>query len=101
MKLIVVTGAIHFDKDVEKIFENANIPVFSRAAISGHNKNEENDISGNWFAVSNGYQNSIVFFSFTEKDKAEKVLELVNTFNDSIPSKSRVRAFIMSVENHN
>ena len=101
MKLIVVTGAIHFDKDIEKIFEAADIEVFSRSAISGHNKNEENDLSANWFAVSNEYQNSTILFSFTEKEKAERVLELVNRFNESIPSKSRVRAFIMSVENHN
>ncbi len=100
MKLIVVTGAIHFDKDIEKILDNANIKIYSRSIIGGHSKNTGNNISDNWFAMSNHYQDSVAFFSFTEEKKAQTALEAAASFNHSIPSKSRIRAFILGVENN-
>lgn len=100
MKLIVVVGPSSFDKEIKSIFEKSEINKYSRTDISGHSENEESDISRNWFAISNEYQKSIIFFSFTKEDKAKKVLEASKSFNDSITSKSRIRAFIMPVENH-
>ena len=101
MKLVFILGAKHFDNEIKKIFDEAEISIYSQTDISGHNKNEEEVLQDNWFALSNDHQKSIVFFSFTEEYKAVKALNLANTFNRYISSKSRIRVFIMPVESHN
>ena len=101
MKLIVVVGPNSFDKEIRNIFEESGIQNYSRSDISGHREEEDSNLSENWFAISNGYQKSIIFFSFTEKENAKKVLKAANVFNDTLTSKSRLRAFILSVEDHN
>ncbi len=101
MKLIVITASIHFEKDIKEIFKKAQIDVFSQTDVSGHNESKDDNMRNNWFAMSDGYQKSIIFFSFTENEKAEQALQFVNQFNDSIASKSRIKAFIMPVEKHN
>lgn len=101
MKLIIVVGPNSFDGEIKNIFEESEIQIYSRSDITGHSNKGDYNLSENWFAISNGYQKSIVFFSFTEEEKAKKVLEAANLFNGTLKSKSQLRAFIMSVEDHN
>ncbi|MEZ4930976.1 MAG: hypothetical protein R2788_02435 [Saprospiraceae bacterium] len=101
MKLVVITGAIHFDEQIEKILDKSGVGIYSRSNISGHRKGEESDLSESWFAVSNGYQDSVMFFAFTPKENAKQVMDTVNAFNETLTSNSPIRVFILSVDNHN
>lgn len=101
MKAIVVVGAKHFEEEIAAIFERAGIEIYSRTNISGHKESGDEALRGNWFAISNEEQRSIVFFSFTDEVKARNVLKISEEYNTSIESQSRIRAFIMAVEDHN
>ncbi|MEZ5007132.1 MAG: hypothetical protein R2728_02645 [Chitinophagales bacterium] len=101
MKFLVVTNSIHFDNDVKKLLEKANVKVYSQMNINGHTESEKENLRDNWFAMSNQYDKSSVFFSFTEDEKANEVIRLTTEFNNATDSKSKIRAFVMLVENHN
>ncbi|MCP4123985.1 MAG: hypothetical protein GY751_19735 [Bacteroidetes bacterium] len=101
MKLIVAVGAIEFKEEIARIFAEAGISIYSQSRITGHNEPEEEALRSNWFAQSSDDQRSIVFFAFTAQKKAAKALELANIYNESISSQSRIKAFIMPVEDHN
>ncbi len=100
MKLLIIVGASFFEKEIKGILDSADISVYSQTNIMGHSDNKNEDLLENWFAVSNEYQKSVMFFSFTGSAKAQKVLERTEEYNATIDSKSRLRAFILSVENH-
>ena len=101
MKLLVITGAIIFDEEIAKILDQSNISIYSRSDISGHKKKGTVDLSDNWFASSNGYQQSVMFFAFTDLERVEDVMKRVNIFNENLDSASPLRAFVLKVENHN
>lgn len=101
MKMIVAVGAIEFKKELSRIFQESGIRIYSQSRISGHNEEDDEALRGNWFAQSSGEQHSIMFFAFTEESHALQALGLVKAYNESIASKSRLRAFIMPVEIHN
>lgn len=101
MKLIVTVGAVEFKDEIAKIFANAGISIYSQSRITGHNEQEDEALRSNWFAQSSDDQRSIVFFAFTAEEKTAKTLELVKIYNESISSQSRLKAFIMPVEDHN
>lgn len=100
MKLLAIIGSIHFEPEIKKILKKANITIYSKLKVNGHSQSEEENLVGNWFAMSEGYQKSIMFFSFTKPEYATEALKLVSEYNESIKSKSRVRAFIMPVDQH-
>lgn len=101
MKLLAIIGLIHYEPEIKKILKKANITIYSKLKVNGHSKSEEDEnLVGNWFAMSEGDQKSIMFFSFTKPECATEALKLVSEYNESIKSKSRVRAFIMPVDQH-
>ena len=101
MRLLVVIGTAEFDKEIKSIMENAEVKHFSRTSITGYNDDTSKDMLSNWFAQSNIYDDSIMFFSFTLPEKAEAVLTSVDEYNAKKQSKTRIRAYIMPVVSHN
>ena len=101
MKLLVVVGVNHFNKEIKRILDESGISIYSQTNIVGHNEMVEENLSANWFASTSEFQKSVLYFSFTGSAKAESVLKLVNKQNETIDSTSRIRAFIMPVETHN
>lgn len=101
MKLIVITGAVYFDKDISKILDKSDVAIYSSSNISGHKKKGDTDLRENWFAGSNGSQESVMFFAFIENGLVEKVMKAINDFNESLDSESPLRVFVLTVESHN
>lgn len=101
MKLIVITGAIHFEEEIKKILDKSEASIYSRSDISGHKKKTDVDLRENWFAGSNGYQQSVMFFAFTQKEIIDNLITAVNKFNEKVESDSPLRAFVLAVESHN
>ena len=99
--LIVITGAIFFDEEIARILDKSDVAIYSRSNISGHKKKGETDLSENWFAGGNGYQESVMFFAFTSPNIVDKVMAAVVAFNSTLDSKSPLRAFVLGVEKHN
>lgn len=100
MKLLVITGSVHFDEQIEEILKEAGLNVYSRSDISGRKENQNRNLSDNWFALANAYQDSVMFFAFTQKEKIAGALQAVEDYNETIASESRIRAFVLAVENH-
>jgi hypothetical protein len=101
MKLIVITGAIFFDEEIAKILDNSGVAIYSRSNIAGHKKKGEVDLSENWFATGNGYQESVMFFAFTDAAIVDRVMAAVDKYNETLDSESPLRAFVLAVEKHN
>jgi hypothetical protein len=98
MKLLIVTSIKEDIQPVTRIFEDAQIPVFSVTETVGH-KSEHNDyLLNNWFARSDAETNALLFFSFTDDTKASVGLELVRKYNLEHPGNFPIRAFIVPVE---
>ena len=100
MKMITIVGSIHFEPDIKKVLKEAGIKIYSQTKINGYNDDDDENLRSNWFAMSEGYQKSILFFSFDIKDKTDKALKLISEFNENIKSKSRIRAFVVPVEQY-
>ncbi len=98
MKLLVVTGFEDYTNEILQILKKAEIHIFSKSQMSGFKNNFREDNSGNWFAAGHNEYNAVMIFAFTEAEKAERVLELVQSSNDQNTSQSKIRAFLTNVE---
>ncbi|MEQ6122213.1 hypothetical protein [Reichenbachiella sp. MALMAid0571] len=98
MKLIIVLGIKEIQGELNKVFKEMKIPIFSKVDIEGF-KTEENvaDMS-NWFGNHKESDFSVMFFTFVHTKDADAILKDINKLN---LSKNRIRpfhAFQMPVE---
>lgn len=99
MKLLIVTSLKEFKKDVSNILTKAQIPIFSFSDIIGVNANYIPELSNDWFTSDNNHEfRSVFFFSFTDSEKAENVLEQIAAFNTLDRVEYPVKGFILPVE---
>ena len=98
MKMLILTSIKEDMQAVTDIFEKAEIPVFSVSDTIGHKAAHHDYLLSNWFGRSNEATDALLFFSFTDEDKAYKGLELVKQLNEAKQSPFPVRAFILPVE---
>lgn len=99
MKLLIVTTLREFKKDVADILGKAQIPIFSFSDITGVKANYSPDLSDDWFTSDIDREfRSVFFFSFTDDEKAENVLEQIAVFNTLDRVEYPVRGFILPVE---
>lgn len=99
MKLLIVTSIKEDIQPVTRIFEDAQIPIFSVTETIGHKSEHTDYLLSNWFAHSEGETKALLFFSFTDAAKASAGLELVRKYNIEHPGNFPIRAFIVPVEN--
>lgn len=98
MKLLIVTSLKEYQQNVSKIFEEAQIKVFSVSKTIGHKDDHQQNLLDNWFASGEEEFDSIVMFSFTADTNAFTALELINKYNETTVSGFPIRAFIIPVE---
>ncbi|TZF82633.1 hypothetical protein FW774_14100 [Pedobacter sp. BS3] len=98
MKLLIVTSIKECRDKVADIFKETDIQVFSVSEIAGFKEGSPVSLTHNWFGSSGDSYDSIMLFSFTEKEKAEKALELIIAYNQSADTGFPVRGFILPVE---
>lgn len=98
MKLLVVTCLKEHLNEVVKIFKQANIDVFSTSEMVGHREGLATNILDEWFASGGEDVDSMMIFTFTTADHAEKGVALIKDYNETIKDNFPVRAFIMPVE---
>ncbi len=81
MKLVIVTAVEEFQKDVLKLFKEANIESFSGSDIDGYRTIPNVLATSSWFPSIKGGSESHMFFSFTEEEQIERLFHLIGEFN--------------------
>lgn len=98
MKLFITTCLKEYQDDVSKIFNQANISVFSVTDITGFKDDNSNDLLEGWFASGDEKFDSLLVFSFTSDANAEAGINLINDYNRKLKENFPVRAFIVPVD---
>ncbi|RYG29498.1 MAG: hypothetical protein EOO01_38125 [Chitinophagaceae bacterium] len=83
---------------MSEIFRETGIEVFSASEIAGFKEGSSEILANNWFGGGGDSYDSLMLFSFTQKEKAEKALQLIAEFNKNEQTKYPVRGFILPVE---
>ncbi|HET7119124.1 MAG TPA: hypothetical protein VFI29_21705 [Hanamia sp.] len=99
MKLLIITSIKECQDKVGDIFKETGIQVFSVSEIAGFKEGHSTSLTHSWFGSGGDLFDSIMLFSFTEKEKAEKTLELIKEYNEKEKTDFPIRGFILAVEN--
>lgn len=99
MKFLAITCIKEFEKETVNLFKKAKINAFSNMDINGFKTQDPENLINNWFSSSADNVKSILFFTFTAKDKIDKLLEEVKTFNNNTESNNPLRAVVLNIEN--
>lgn len=100
MKLLIVTSIKECQDTVSDIFKETGITVFSVSEIAGFKEGSSVSLTHSWFGSGGDSFDSIMLFSFTQKENADKALELIREYNKRERSDFPIRGFIVAVENH-
>lgn len=97
MKLLVVLSVREYRQRVAGLLEEAGINRFSTTDITGYKKSSG---SISWFAShpDNAKMNSILIFSFTTEDIANRAIGVINKCNKETENPFPVHAFVVNVE---
>lgn len=98
MKLIIVTSVAEYEKKVCELFKKSCIEVYSSAPIEGHKFLGVENLQDNWFSANRNTYDSIVYFSFTDEDKIDVLLENIQQFNEKQKSNNPVKAIVLPIE---
>ncbi|MFY9242521.1 MAG: hypothetical protein WAO74_05800 [Polaribacter sp.] len=98
MKLVIVTAVEEFQKDVLKLFKKANIENFSSSGIDGYKNLSSLLVTSNWFSGGKSGNQSIMFFSFTNKEKIDDLFTLLEEFNKNLETNNPLKAIVVPVE---
>lgn len=98
MKLVIVTSVEEFQKDVLKLFRNANIHSFSSSDIDGYKNGSSVLMASSWFPSEKFGNESRLFFSFTEDENIDTLFNLIQEFNTSVETNNAVRAVVVPIE---
>ncbi|MEO6670319.1 MAG: hypothetical protein ABIN36_12635 [Ferruginibacter sp.] len=98
MKSFIVTCLKEYQDEVYRIFEHSGITVFSATDIIGFKDNQKPNLLEDWFASGDEKFDSLLIFSFTTGENAEKALGLIMKYNEDRKTRFPLRAFIMPVE---
>ena len=98
MKLVIVTAVEEFQKDVLKLFKNANIENFSSSDLDGYKNGGSLLLASNWFSSGMGINESSMFFSFTEDENIDALFNLINEFNSNLETNNPIKAIVVPIE---
>lgn len=100
MKLVIVTSVEEFEKDVLKLFKNANIENFSSSDIDGYKNGSSILMATSWFPSVKGGNQSSLFFSFTEDEKIDVLFSLIKEYNKTLETNNSIKAVVVPIEKH-
>lgn len=101
MKLLIITSIKECQSQVADIFKATGIQVFSVSEIAGYKDGaSETSVTQGWFGSGGDAFDSIMLFSFTENEKALKVLELIKEYNKTQETQFPLRGFILPIDQY-
>ena len=74
--------------------------AFSNADINGFKTLDNENLIDNWFSSSSDNIKSILFFSFAEQNKVDKLLDELVLLNSEINSDNPLKAIVLNIEKH-
>ena len=98
MKLVVIICVEELSDLARDLLKKTQVPAFSETDIKGTHIIEENT-SDNWFADKHALDNSRLFFTFCNDQKAAQVLEAVTECKLHTQNE-HVHAFQLNIEKH-
>ncbi|APZ45348.1 hypothetical protein BW723_03095 [Polaribacter reichenbachii] len=98
MKLVLVTAVEEYQKDVLSIFKKANIENFSSSDIDGYKNVPTILKASSWFSSEKSGNESILFFSFTEKEKIDGLFVFIEEFNKNLKTNNPLKAIVLPIE---
>lgn len=98
MKLVIVTAVEQFQKDVLKLFKEANIESFSGSEIDGYKNASSFLMNSSWFPSEKSGAESSMFFSFTEDEKINSLFNLIEVFNKNLETNNPIKAAVVPIE---
>ena len=98
MKLVIVTAVEEFQKDVLRLFKNANIKNFSSSDIDGHKNGSSVLMTSSWFPGEKFGNESRLFFSFAEDENIDSLFELLKVFNSNLETNNPIKAVVVPIE---
>ncbi len=98
IKLIALTVVKELEKDAISLLKKAGILTWSTINMEGHKQYNENHIENNWFSSSHNNVDSVLLFSFTENEKIEGLIHLLNEFNQKSDCSNPIKLAAMHVE---
>lgn len=101
MKLLIITAINVFEKEVKKILKKSGIKTFSYTDIKGFRDSTEESVENNWFASEMNENNSLMFYSFADKEKTDLLFKYANEFNETQKTLSKIHVVILNVEKSN
>lgn len=100
MKLVIVTAVEQFHDDILKLFKKADIRSFSESDIEGYKNAPALLSTSNWFASERTGTDSIMLFSFTEKEKIDVLFNLLEDFNLKMETHNPIKAVVLPIERY-
>ncbi|SDE44730.1 hypothetical protein SAMN05421636_105101 [Pricia antarctica] len=98
MKLLIVTVVEQFEKEILRLFKQANIESFSGSDIDGYKNHTSMVRTASWFPSEKGRVESSLFFSFTEDGNIEILFELIKEFNSTLETNNPIKAVVVPIE---
>ncbi len=98
MKLLIVTAVEEFEKEILRLFREANIENFSGSEIDGFESAGPLVRTTSWFPGKKGGVESTLFFSFTEERNIEAFFGLIKEFNKKLETNNPIKAAVVPIE---
>ncbi|TRX61865.1 hypothetical protein FNH22_03560 [Fulvivirga sp. M361] len=100
MKLLIITAVAQFQHEVSRLLKEAKIDSFSSSGIDGYKESTLQLINSGWFVGERGGVRSHLFFSFTEEEKVEKLMQLIKAFNEKLETDNPVKMVVVPIEKY-
>lgn len=98
MKLLIVTVVEEFEKEILRLFKEANIESFSSSDIDGYKNPTSMVRTSSWFPSEKSGVESSLFFSFTENENIDRLFALIKKFNTSLETNNPIKAVVVPIE---
>ena len=96
--MIVVTSIREDMEQVTRIFEQAEIPIFSVSETTGYKTGTEDYLPDEWFGSGPEGTKSWYFFSFTSDEKAARAIGMIRSRQAAKNNPFPIRGFVLPVE---
>lgn len=99
MKLIAVLGIEEYKNQINKVFAENGIPIFSEVKIKGfQNQDKTLNTAASWFSDHDEYVYSVANFAFVADESAGKILNKIQELNQKNIFERPLHAFQLDVE---
>lgn len=94
----MITAVEEYRKTLIDLLKEAEVLVFSGMPIDGFKNAPVALGNSSWFPVERTGASSLLFFSFTETDKADRLFGLIEKLNEDLDTSNPIRVVQMPIE---